>query len=134
LVRRLERGNSVAVRVAESPAVEADPRTWQAVRAAMEFCEANYRRRVRLEELAAVVGYSPSHLSRLISRHLGRSFLEHVVALRMEAGMQLLESSAPSVGEIAHSLGYTDPAHFTRAFTKFTGLSPESYRRQSLNL
>ena len=133
LVRRLERGNSVAVRVAESPSVDADPRAWQTVRAVMEFCEANYRRRVRLEELAAFVGYSPSHLSRLISRHLGRSFLEHLLALRMEAAMQLLESADPSVREVAHSLGYADPAHFTRAFTKFTGLSPGSYRRRSLS-
>jgi AraC-like DNA-binding protein len=132
LVRRLERGSSVAVRAAESPSVDADPRTGQTVRAVMEFCETNYRRRVRLEELAAVVGYSSSHLSRLISRHLGRSFLEHLLSLRMEAAMQLLESADPPVREIAHSLGYADPAHFTRAFTKFTGLSPGSYRRRSL--
>lgn len=133
LVRRLERGNSVAVRVAESPAMEADPRTWEAVRAAIEFCEANYRRQVRLEELAAVVGYSPSHLSRLISRHLGRSFHEHLLALRMEAAMHQLEATDASIREIASSLGYADSAHFTRAFVKFAGLSPESYRRRSLS-
>ncbi|WP_416361024.1 MULTISPECIES: helix-turn-helix domain-containing protein [unclassified Microcystis] len=34
--------------------------------------------------------------------------------------------------DIARELGYSDPAHFTRAFKCWTGLSPRDFRRQKL--
>jgi AraC-like DNA-binding protein len=33
------------------------------------------------------------------------------------------------VAEIAESLGYSDPAHFVRAFRRWSGLSPGGFRR-----
>ena len=34
------------------------------------------------------------------------------------------------VATIAYTLGYADPAYFTRAFTRDAGLSPRSFRAQ----
>jgi len=76
------------------------------------------------------VGYSPSHLSRLISTHLGHSLSDHIRNPRMQAGIYLLESSEMSIGEIARSLGYTGPSHFSHAFTRATDLSPKAYRER----
>lgn len=130
LIRRLRRGRGVPLRVTESPAICADPRTWRVIRDALQFCDANFRHSVRLEDVAASVGYSPSHLSHLVSKHLGHSLSEHLHELRMNAAKHLLEQSDRAVSDIARSVGYPDPSNFSHAFTRSTGVSPSAYRQQ----
>jgi AraC-like DNA-binding protein/mannose-6-phosphate isomerase-like protein (cupin superfamily) len=130
LIRRLRRGASLRLRASESPTISADARTWRVIQAALRYCDANFRRPLRLADVASAVGYSPSHLSRLISTHLGHSLSDHVRNLRMTAGKHLLETTDLAIGEIAHSLGYSDPAYFSHAFSRATGLSPRAYRRR----
>jgi len=130
LVRRVRRGNILRLRATESPAISADPRTWRVIQEALAYCDHNFRRPIRLSDVAAAVGYSPTHLSRLISTHLGHSLSDHIRSLRITGGKHLLETSDLSIGEISHSLGYSDPAHFSHAFTRATGMSPRAYRRR----
>jgi AraC-like DNA-binding protein len=130
LMRRLFRGSVVRLRPDESPTISADPRTWRVIQAALQYCDANFRRPLRLADVAAAVGYSPSHLSRLISTHLGRSLSDHIRNLRMEAGQHMLESSDMAISEIARALGYADPSHFSHAFHRAAGVSPKAYRER----
>jgi len=130
LVRRIRRGNILRLRATESPAISADPRTWRVIHQALEYCDSNFRKPIRLADVAEAVGYSPTHLSRMISTHLGHSLSDHIRNLRITAGKHLLETTDRSIGEIAHSLGYSDPAHFSHAFSRATGLSPRNYRRK----
>ena len=37
-----------------------------------------------------------------------------------------------SVSQVAHLLGFEDPAYFNRFFTQRVGLSPGAYRRQAM--
>jgi len=110
--------------------VQADPRTWNIVRTVLEYCEGNYRKGIGLKEVAEALGYSPSYLSRLVTRHLGRSLSQQVQSRRMEAARHLLENSDLPVSAVADELGYSDPAHFSRAFNRATGISPKAYRRR----
>lgn len=128
LIRRLHRGNVLHLPRTESPTVSADPRTWRAIQEALRFCDANFHRPLRLAEVSAAVGYSPSHLSRLVCACLGHSLHDHITALRVSAAKQLLESSEMPIGEIAQSLGYADPSYFSHAFRRATGVSPRVYR------
>jgi len=80
--------------------------------------------------VADALGYSPSYLSRLVTRHLGRSLSEQVQSRRMKEARHLLENSDLSVSAVSDELGYSDPAHFTRAFNRATGISPKAYRRR----
>lgn len=130
LVRRVRRGNILRLRATESPAISADPHTWKVIQEALSYCDLNFRRPIRLGHVATAVGYSPTHLSRLISTHLGHSLSDHIRNLRITAGKHLLETTDLAISEIAHSLGYSDPAHFSHSFSRATGLSPRSYRRR----
>ncbi len=43
---------------------------------------------------------------------------------------ELLRSAQLSITEIAYELGYAEPAHFTRAARRWSGLAPRAWRRQ----
>ena len=130
LVRRLRRGNILHLRPRESPTISAEPRTWRVLQAALQHCDARFRSQLRVTEVARAVGYSPSHLSYLFSTHLGHSLADHIRNLRLSAAQDLLENSDLTISEISHSVGYADPAHFTRAFTREHKLSPRAYRER----
>ncbi|MDJ0950218.1 MAG: helix-turn-helix transcriptional regulator [Alphaproteobacteria bacterium] len=50
--------------------------------------------------------------------------------VRREAAFRLIEDCSLNLFEIAAALGYSDPAHFTRAFVRWSGTTPRAYRRQ----
>jgi AraC-like DNA-binding protein len=128
LVRRIKRGALRQLSPTESPTISTDPDGWRTVRATLEYCDQNFRRPFGLDEVAHAVGYSASYLSRLFSRHVGRSLFRHVRDLRITEAKRLLESTAMKMSEISYALGYGDPTQFSRAFKQETGVSPREYR------
>ncbi|MEM8574137.1 MAG: AraC family transcriptional regulator ligand-binding domain-containing protein [Pseudomonadota bacterium] len=48
-----------------------------------------------------------------------------------DSAKELVGGTARPITDIALSLGYSDPAHFSRAFRQWTGLSPVAYRRDA---
>jgi AraC-like DNA-binding protein len=74
------------------------------------------------------------HVSeRTLKRQLrarGTTFRALVDELKRERAMELLERKSLSVQEVAHALGYGDPANFHRAFRRWFGISPESWRKE----
>jgi AraC-like DNA-binding protein len=130
LVRRLLEGRATLRKRQESPAISGDPATCQTIHAALDFCEANFHRKVTRTEIARAVGYSPKHLGHLVTKNLGYSISDHLRNLRAAEAKHLLETSRLSIREIAQAVGYDDPTHFTRAFKRATDLSPQAYRRR----
>lgn len=97
-------------------------------RAALKYIEGHYAEHLSLSEVAQSVYVSQWHLSKLINRHLGRSFLDIVNNLRIERAKALLTDPALRVSEIAYEVGFADVAHFSRNFKKLTGKTPLAYR------
>ncbi|MDX5297512.1 MAG: helix-turn-helix transcriptional regulator, partial [Gammaproteobacteria bacterium] len=50
-----------------------------------------------------------------------------------EMACDLLHTSPLSVQQVAEQLGYAEPSSFSHAFKRWTGVSPEQYRRQPLS-
>jgi AraC-like DNA-binding protein len=70
---------------------------------------------------------------RTFQRWLATSNLTYsrlVEQVRFEKAMQLLAEPHRPLLEVAFELGYTEPANFSRAFRRWTGLSPLQFRRQ----
>lgn len=80
-------------------------------------------------QVAAAIGMSTSSLqARLTER--GTSFHELLNEIRRDLACSYLKQSGVSVTEITFLLGFTDVSNFTRAFKRWTGVSPTSYRAQ----
>lgn len=59
------------------------------------------------------------------------SFAQTLRGLRMRHAAQLLLDPRRSVTEVGQSVGYPDPDSFGRAFRRFSGESPSSFRRSA---
>ncbi|MBK7233661.1 MAG: AraC family transcriptional regulator [Saprospiraceae bacterium] len=79
---------------------------------------------------AEMLHVSAKHLSEVVSETFGRPPLQIIHdILVLEAKVQL-GSTDKSISEIAYSLKFDDPSHFTHFIKKRTGLSPQDFRKK----
>lgn len=81
---------------------------------------------------AAELHVSPGYLSEAVRAVAGASVGRYIHEEQMLRARRLLIHTSMTVREIAFELGFADAAYFTRLFTKVTGISPSSFRRQYL--
>jgi AraC-like DNA-binding protein len=80
-----------------------------------------------LPDAARELHVSPRTLKRKLAEH-GTTFSALRDDVLRQRALLLLDSRALSIGEIATRLGYTELPSFTRAFRKWTGMTPHAYR------
>ncbi len=61
-------------------------------------------------------------------RAMGLTYSELVRRARRAAAQRMLKDRGAGIAEIARALGYSHPAHFTRAFGRWTGSTPREFR------
>jgi AraC-like DNA-binding protein len=80
-----------------------------------------------LDGVARSLGVSARTLQRQL-RQEGVTFAKLLAELRREMAPSLLRDGQNSVSEVAFLLGYEDPSAFRRAFQRWFGRSPRSFR------
>lgn len=79
-----------------------------------------------LGELAALLNISPRTLNRYLERE-GTTFRELSGRIQHELACERLRAGVMSITEVAYSLGFNDPANFTRSFRDREGVSPRTF-------
>lgn len=99
------------------------------VQQALEFLSLHYRdASIRLDDIARAAALEPHHFSRVFSRHLSTSPIRYLRDMRLQDARALLRDTTMLVEEVAFSVGFNDPLHFSRVFHTATGLSPTAWR------
>ncbi len=80
-------------------------------------------------DLSERAGLSQRQLQRLVGRYLGLTPKWLIQRRRLHDASDRLKSGPVYLADLAHDLGYTDQAHFTRDFRKVTGSSPGAFAR-----
>ena len=81
-----------------------------------------------VNEASECVGASMRTMQRRLSTEQ-TSYSRVLEQARAEMARELLESTEASLADIAHELGYPSPGNFTRAFRRWSGVSPSEFRR-----
>ena len=81
------------------------------------------------DEIAARMNMSGSALRAKLARR-GLSFQQLLDDMRQKLALDYLEQSRLSITEIAFMLGFSDVSNFNRAFRRWTGRTPSSYREK----
>lgn len=93
-----------------------------------QLVELHYRDNLGVEDFAAMLGVTRAHLHSACVRALGRA-PQQLAHDRLYAEARLrLRDTPQSIEQIAYSLGFRDPAYFSRFFSKRSGAAPGAYR------
>jgi AraC-like DNA-binding protein len=108
-----------------------EPAMTQALSAAVEILNRDYRTPVNLPALAKRVGISYSAFRHAFRKHTGFAPWQYVRHLRLAYARHRLAISADSLIDLADALGFSSPYHLSTAFRKEFGHSPSQWRNHS---
>ena len=80
------------------------------------------------EYIASSLNMSARNLHRKLADE-SNSFKELLDSIRHELALGYLEVSNMSIGELTFTLGFVDQSSFSRAFKRWTGMTPSQYRK-----
>jgi AraC-like DNA-binding protein len=99
---------------------------------AKDYAAALCDRPLTLEEMARVACLSPNHFLRTFKQAFAQTPHQFLIQLRLERAKHLLVQTGLSVTEIGATVGFESLGSFSWLFARRVGLSPEAYRRQSM--
>jgi AraC family transcriptional regulator of adaptative response / methylphosphotriester-DNA alkyltransferase methyltransferase len=97
-------------------------------RDATAIVEAEYASELALDEIARRVASSRRQLQRAYAEIGKTTFRDQITAVRMNRAAELLATRALTVRDVAHRVGYRQPAQFAKAFRRHHGLAPSDFR------
>ncbi|MEI6714416.1 MAG: AraC family transcriptional regulator [Verrucomicrobiota bacterium] len=112
------------------PAAASEPRALATYRRARQLLEQNALVWHSADEAASRCGMTPEYLSRLFKKYAHTTPYRFLMRLKMSRAAELLLDANLKVREVSEELGFSDPFHFSRAFKRLYGASPEQFVRR----
>ncbi len=96
---------------------------------AVQIVETDYATELSLDDIARRVASSRRQLQRAYAEIGHTTFRDYLTRVRMQKAAELLATRALTVREVAHRVGYRQPAQFAKAFRRHHGVAPSRFRR-----
>lgn len=100
----------------------------ESIHAILSYINEHYREPISVQELSRQFGISASYMTREFTAYTGRSVYDYVIYRRILCAKELICAGKPFT-EVAFACGFNDYSCFLRAFQKFTGQSPSTYKK-----
>ncbi len=96
---------------------------------AVDFIENNLAKDFKLDEIAAVAGFSKYHFHRIFHSFTGETLFQFIQRLRLEkAATYLLYDRGKTITEIALECGFANSSSFAKSFKQYFDLSASKWR------
>ncbi len=93
----------------------------------IDYIAFHYSFPITVDDIAASVGISRSHLYRAFMQTLGLSPKQYLSDFRLKQACHLLKHSNLSITAVANSVGYENNLYFSKMFHKKKGMTPSEY-------
>lgn len=98
------------------------------------FIKEKYSEKITLANTAALVNMSEGAFSKFFSQTTKKPFFSFLNEYRIKMARKLLSETDMRANEIGYACGYECLQFFYRQFMKYTGYSPQAYRKNSQSL
>ena len=99
------------------------------IREAQKFIQENFGSAISLESISQKAGFNATYFSLLFKKETGMNFLEYLTDVRIKEAKLLLADPRKSIVDVAEAVGYSDVKHFSKLFTRSTGIHPSKFRK-----
>ncbi len=94
----------------------------------ISFISSHYTEKITLNDISQATFYSAAYCENEFKKTTGKSIINYLIDVRVNAAKKLLAESSMSCARIAAAVGFEDANYFSRIFKKRTGYSPLRYR------
>jgi AraC family transcriptional regulator of adaptative response / methylphosphotriester-DNA alkyltransferase methyltransferase len=95
---------------------------------AVAIVDEEFASELSLDDIARRVASSRRQLQRAFAEIGKTTFRDHLTRVRMQRAADMLSSRGLTVREVAHRVGYRQPAQFAKAFRRYQGVAPSAFR------
>ncbi|WP_339489281.1 AraC family transcriptional regulator [Pseudomonas sp. EL_65y_Pfl2_R95] len=96
---------------------------------AVDYIFSHYAQDLSQDDVAAVLGMTPTYFSRFFKQATGRGFVEFVNRLRVSKSCELLTRSDKPITDVCFESGFNNISNFNRRFQQLKGMTPSRYRK-----
>ncbi|MBC1211066.1 response regulator transcription factor [Listeria booriae] len=96
----------------------------------LTYVAENFTEGMSLKTLGAKFHINAVYLGQLFQKEVGVHFTDYLNQFRVNHAKEILMSTKQPVTTIAEESGYTDMAYFYRQFKKYTGYTPNGFRKK----
>ncbi len=100
------------------------------VNAIYEYSLKNFKRKIQLEEIAAVANISPNSFCRYFKSRTRKTYSQFLIEIRVGQACKLLIENNLSIKQLCYESGFNNFTSFHKYFKMITGKSPLSYQKE----
>ncbi len=93
-----------------------------------QYINDHYSEQLRLDDLASMVGMSPSAFSRFFKMRTGKSLSDYLLDIRLGYAARMLVDSTKNISEICYESGFNNLSNFNRIFKSKRNITPRDFR------
>ena len=131
----VEIGRTVTMRKVRGDAEEGDEeaerrggRYLEVVMKACDYINSHYQEKLKLEDVAAIVGFSKYHFTRVFKQYKNMTFYEYLNKKRVQCAEGLLYSTDMNITDVAMNSGFSSISAFDRTFKALNQCAPSDFR------
>lgn len=106
----------------------AEKETSRRIKKVKDFIANNYTEPLRLEDLASMVGMTPTAFSRFFKLHTNKTLSNYIIDIRLGHAIRGLVDTQMTCSEICYMCGFNNLSNFNRLFKKKKGCTPLEFR------
>lgn len=109
---------------------ETSPHLQQVIRKVTDYITQHYHRPdLSIHELVKLTPWSRRYFFRAFKEVTGKSPQSYINSIRLNRALDLLAHGKNTIKEVALSVGFQDPAYFSKVFHRHMGQSPSAFLR-----
>lgn len=97
-----------------------------------DYIDRHFMEELSIDDLRARVHMSASGLAHQFKKRFGFAPIQYIIRRRIGEAQSLLVTTDLSITEISLRVGFDNISYFNNQFKRFTGLSPQSYRKYKI--
>ena len=98
-----------------------------------QYSLANYKRKIHMEEVAAVAYMSPNSFCRFFKSKTRKTYSNFLIEIRVGIACKLLIENKLSIKQICYESGFNNFASFHKYFKMITNKTPLNYQREYIS-